>query len=272
MPVKKSTVAPKATVKADKKPARKSRNTFKRNIIDEELKNRVYVIKKGGGIWCKLRQNNITVYDKETKKVRQLRYSPNENSVFADEQGENIIREQVSFIKKNLIVPYTNPPLQKYLDLHPDNVANGGSVFYLVDEGKNAEDEVEKEFSVLESVSLVRDKSIDELLPVALYLGIDTNQKNVEIKRELLMEAKANPVRFIGMFDNPMVQTRSMIISAIDYQILTAASDGLKWFDSNRLIVSTPAGQDTVDVATRYCLSDKGALVFEEIKNQLEKI
>jgi hypothetical protein len=227
---------------------------------------------KGGGIWYKLKQNNITVFDNETGQVRQLRYAPNENSIWADEQSENIIREQIIFEAKNLVVPYTKPNLQKYLELHPDNKANGGSIFEIVDTAKSAETELESEFSMLEAVSMVRDKSIDELLPVAMYLGINTNQKNMEIKRELLKEAKANPKRFIEMFDNPVVRTKSVIMSAIDFQILKADADGLKWFDSNRLIVATPAGQDTLDISTRFCLSEKGALVYEEIQNQLDKI
>ena len=125
---------------------------------------------------------------------------------------------------------------------------------------------------MLDAVAMVRDKAIEELLPVAMYLGISTEQKNMEIKRELLREAKANPTRFIEMFDNPVVRTKSVLMSAIDFQILKASPDGLKWFDSNRLIVATPAGQDTLDIATRFCLSEKGALVFEEIQTQLDKI
>lgn len=249
-----------------------SSTKVKRQLVDDSKKDKVYTISKGGGIWYKLKQNNITVFDEETKSVRQLRYSPNEMSVWADEQGENIIREQIAFIQKNILVPYTKPNLQKYLDLHPDNVANGGKVFNLVDTEKKATVELDKEFIMLDAVGMVRDKSIDELLPVAMYLGIDTNQRNMEIKRELLMQAKSNPKRFIEMFDNPVVKVKSTIISAIDFQILRADNDGLKWYDSNRLIVATPAGQDTVDIATRYCLSEKGAMVLEEIENQLSKI
>jgi len=281
MPTKKSTAAPKGRPKAAPKavpqaefsaPVTTSTTKVKRKLADENKVNKVYTIKRGGGIWYKLKQNNITIFDEESGKVRQLRYSPNENSVFADEQSENTIREQIIFVNKNLIVPYTNPPLQKYLELHPDNIANGGSVFYLVDTAKSAETELETEFSMLDAVGMVRDKSIDELLPVAMFLGIDTNQKNMEIKRELLREAKANPKRFIEMFDNPFVRTKSVIMSAVDFQILKADKDGLKWFDSNRLIVATPAGQNTIDIATRFCLSEKGALVFEEIQTQLDKI
>lgn len=265
--------APKAAPKASPvSTVSASPTKVKRNVIDDSKKDRVYTINKGGGIWYKLKQNNITIFDEETQSVRQLRYSPNEMSVWADEQSENIIREQVVFINKNLLVQYTKPNLQRYLDLHPDNTANGGKVFHLVDTEKKATVELDKEFMALDAVGMVRDKSIDELLPVAMYLGIDTDQKNMEIKRELLREAKANPKRFIEMFDNPVVKVKSTIMSAVDFQILRADNDGLKWYDSNRLIVATPAGQDTVDIATRFCLSEKGAMVLEEIESQLSKI
>jgi len=249
-----------------------SATKVKRNLVEDSKKDKVYTIERGGGIYYKLKQNNITVFDEETGRVRQLRYSPNEMSVWADEQGENIIREQIFFIRKNILVPYTKPNLQRYLDLHPDNIANGGKVFNLVDTEKKATVELDKEFMALDAVAMVRDKSIDELLPVAMFLGIDTNQKNMEIKRELLSEAKANPKRFIEMFDNPVVKVKSTIMSAVDFQILRNDTDGMKWFDTNRLIVATPVGQDTIDVATRFCLSEKGAMVLEEIENQLSKI
>ena len=179
--------------------------------------------------------------------------------------------EQIIFRRKELYVPYTKPNLSKYLDLHPDNVANGGSEFSLINNEVKAEVEIETEFAVVDAVSMVRDKSIDELLPVALYLGIDVNQKNIEIKRELLSEAKSNPAGFIKMFDNPTVKVRSTLTSAVDFQILKADNDGLRWFDTNGLVVSTPAGQETMDVATRFCLS-KGATAYAEIEEQLSKI
>lgn len=268
-----SKAAPKSAPKASPvSTVSASPTKVKRNVLDDSKKDRVYTINKGGGIWYKLKQNNITIFDEETQTVRQLRYSPNEMSVWADEQSENIIREQVVFINKNLLVQYTKPNLQKYLDLHPDNIANGGKVFHLVDTEKKATVELDREFMALDAVGMVRDKSIDELLPVAMYLGINTDQKNMEIKRELLREAKANPKRFIEMFDNPVVKVKSTIMSAVDFQILRADNDGLKWYDSNRLIVATPAGQDTIDIATRFCLSEKGSMVLEEIESQLDKI
>lgn len=267
-------VAPEQEITAPISTPNTSKTKVKRKTVSVERKDKVYVIADGkrGGIWCKVPQANITVFDEETQKVRELRYSPNENSVWADEQGDHIIREQIALINKMLTVPYTNPPLAKYLDLHPYNVANGGHLFKLVDTETDAKTEVDNEFLSLDAISMVRDKGIDELIPVAMALGIDTTQKNVEVKRELLREAKSNPQRFIRMFDDPTVKVKSVIMSACDFQILRADKEGLKWFDSGRLIVATPAGQDTVSIATRFCLSDKGALVFEEIEKQLSKI
>lgn len=281
MPVKKSTEAvgvrtPKSAPKAAPA-AVKTNNSVsgkvKRNLKEENKINHAYVMPKNkGGIWTKVKQSNITVFDEKTGEVRELRYSRNENSVWADEQGEHIIREQIVFENKNLIIPFTNPPLQKYMALHPDNTANGGTRFSMVDEAKKAEIQMDHEFLALDAVSMVRDQTIEELLPVALYLGIDIDQKNIEIKRELLQEAKANPKRFIDMFDNPVVKVRSTIMSAIAWNLVKSDSDGLKWYDSNRLIVSTPAGQDTIDIATRFCLSERGALVLEELEKELSKI
>jgi hypothetical protein len=68
------------------------------------------------------------------------------------------------------------------------------------------------------------------------------------------------------------VRTRSAIMQAVDFQILESANDGMRWFDTGGLIVSTPIGQDTVDVMTRFCLTEKGSEVFSEITSRLESI
>jgi len=123
-----------------------------------------------------------------------------------------------------------------------------------------------------DAVSLVREKGSDEILSVALALGINIEQKMIEIRRELLREAKASPASFIEMFDDPRVKTRSAIIQGNDFQIISCKPDGVYWFDSGRLIISVPAGQDPVDIMVRFCLTEKGATVFEELVSRLEKL
>lgn len=231
----------------------------------------IYEIVKGGGIIAKI-PSEVTVFDEEQGRIRAIRYCPNEPSIYRDEQGEYARREHVTFRDKMLAVPHTKPNLKEFLDKHPGNVANGGSTFKTIDKNATAEEALEQEFAQHEAIALVRNKSVDELLPVALYLNININQKNAEIKRELLMEAKSNPTRFVQLFDNPQVKCRSAVMQAVDYQILNAKVDGMYWFDSNRLIVSAPAGTDAVDVTTRFFLTDKGASAYDRVLEELNRI
>jgi len=59
---------------------------------------------------------------------------------------------------------------------------------------------------------------------------------------------------------------------AVDFQLLNSREDGMYWFDSNRLIIATPVGQDTVSVMTQFCLTEKGGTVYETLKEELHKL
>jgi hypothetical protein len=232
---------------------------------------KIYEIPYGGGIVCKIKSES-TVYDKETRQVRGIRYRPNEPSVYMDEQSNNARREHIIFRNGMLIVPENKPNLAQYLDLHPQNRGNGGDLFQLVERSRNVQAQVDREFLLHDAVALVRNKELDELLAVAVALGINIQQKTIEIRRELLTEAKANPEAFMKMFDDPRVKCRSAVIQSHDFQIISLRPDGVYWFDSGRLILSVPAGQDPTDIMVRFCLTEKGASVYEELVSRLEKL
>jgi hypothetical protein len=118
----------------------------------------------------------------------------------------------------------------------------------------------------------VREKDIQDLLPVALYYGININRATSEIRYDLLQTAKKNPTGFIQAFDSPEVTTRAMITQAGDYQIINLKESGCYWFDSNSLIVAVPAGQEPMNVLVRFCLTEKGAPVLSDIEARLDKL
>jgi hypothetical protein len=238
----------------------------------EEVTHRIYEISRGGGVVTILRQKEIQIYDEESGQIRNLRYCPRENSPYVDEQSENSVREAVIFRDGRLLVPKEKPNLMKFLDLHPENEANGGHLFKLIDDKKDAEQELAKEFSQSEAIMMVREKDIQDLLPVAIYYGININRATSEIRYDLLQTAKKNPTGFIQAFDSPEVTTRAMITQAGDYQIINLKKSGVYWFDSNQMIVSVPAGMEPVDVMTRFCLTEKGAAVLSTLEDKLEKL
>ena len=234
-------------------------------------RQKIYQLVSGGGIWFKLSQSDITIYDSEKDTVRAIRYCPNEPSIYVDEQSPNGRRAHIIFSDKMLGVPVSQPNLQDYLDKHPGNTKNGGGIFYEINYEKKTDTLLHDEFLIHDAVSLIREKSIDDLIPVILYLGISLDQRNQEIRRELLIEAKSNPQAFIQLFDNPLVKMRSSISLAASNGILKINQDGVFWAESNRLILATPVGQDGVDMMTKFCLSEKGSLVHQEILKRLEK-
>ena len=229
------------------------------------------VIGKGGVVYM-LPQKGVTVYDSEKDSVREMRYCPNEPSIWRDEQSENATRQSVIFRDGKLFVPRDKPNLRLFLEKHPYNQANGGNKFRLVDKKKDAEIELAKEFLLTEAVAMVRDKDINELLPVAMFFGININASVSDIRFNLLRIAKSKTQEFIESFDSPQVRARSVIQQAADYQIINLAKDAVKWFDSNSMIVSVPVGQSPLDVMARFCLTEKGASVLSTLEERLERL
>lgn len=245
----------------------------KRQLPDGTRIPKVYqMIGNKGGIFFKLRCKNVTVYDEHQRTVRQIRYCPGEPSIYVDEQSQISKLEHVVFENKILSVPYDKPNLQKFLDLHPDNKANGGSVFELANDERRSEIELENEFAVTDAIALIKSRNIDDLLPVAMALNINTNQSDLSIKRALVQSAKRNPAQFMGLVDSPMVMARTTVAQSFDFQIIELRSGAVVWFDTGKLIVSVPVGQDKIEVMTRFVMTDKGSSVLSELERQLDEI
>ena len=139
----------------------------------------------------------------------------------------------------------------------------------MVNTEKIASNSLSDEFLLNDAISLLREKPLDELLSVALAFSIDVDRPVDEIKYDLLQKAKTSPKVFIESFDNPVVAMKSKIKQAVSYQIIKTDSDAIKWFDTNKYIISVPVGQDPVDVFVRYCMTEAAAPVVGEIERQL---
>ncbi len=231
--------------------------------------NKEYEVVRGGGVAFMLPQKGVTVYDEAKNTVREIRYCPNEPSVWSDEQGDRATRQSVIFREGRLFAPRDKPNLREFLDLHPGNVANGGKTFREVNKKKDAEKELKREFLQNDAIAMVRDRDVQDLLPIALFFNIDINTSVSDIRYNLLQIAKKKPAEFIESFDSPQVAVRSAIVQAKDYQIINMKDDGVYWFDTNSLIVSVPVGQDPMDVMVRFCLTERGSSVVFDLERRL---
>ncbi len=216
-----------------------------------------------------LMQSGITVYDEEQDRIREIRYCERENSVYKEEQSPNSVKSPVIFRMGRLFVPKSRPNLMNFLLLHPENKGNGGSGFEIIDEVKKKETKLSTEFLVNDAINMLRTRDLDDLIGLAAAYNMDVDRPAADIKHDLLIKAKADPKGFMASFDNPSVSMKAKIRTAQKYNIIKVNPDAIRWFDTNRMIVSVPAGMDPIDVFTRYCLTEAAVPVVEEIDRQL---
>ena len=92
--------APKAAPKKKKLPIKRK---------EEVTVHSEYEIQKGAGVVYMLPQKGITVYDEANDTVREVRYCPNEPSIYVDEQSDNAIKESVVFRRGACSCQRTSP-------------------------------------------------------------------------------------------------------------------------------------------------------------------
>jgi len=232
----------------------------------------IYKLLDGGGIVSIIPSKGVTIYDESKNEVREIRYCPNQKSIFVDEQSGAATREPIKFYEGLLAVPHTKPNLIAFMEAHPSNTANGGRMFEAVDHEKKHEESVEQEFLIHDAIMLIREKSAEELVPVGSHFGIVLGDSIPDFKYELLNVAKSKPKEFIESFDNPVVTMKAKITRAADFGLIKLNESGAYWSDGNRLIVATPTGYSSLNTLTQHCLTDKGASTFAKIESELDKI
>lgn len=237
--------------------------SFKKPIARE------YEVISGGGIVFMLGRSEANIYDEASNSIRVIRYCPEENSIWKDEQSENSVKEGIVFKNKKLFVPASKPNLIDFLSKHPDNTANGGKVFKMINHEENAKKELESDFLFADAINLVRSKPVDDLISVATALAINTERMIDEIKHDLLVFAKKDPKTFMESFDNPVIEVKAKVKNAMTYNIISHSKGHVVWTDTNKHIIAVPEGKDPVDIFVRYCMTEAGAPVLAEIERQL---
>lgn len=229
-----------------------------------------YRLTRPNGALFLMRNTSYNYYDEELNKVRNVRYCEGEASIFSDEQSDNPVRTPLQFRMGVMVVPKSKPNLIEFMAKHPDNAANGGNLFQLIDYVEKKQATLDDEYVAAEAIVTLRNKPAEELLMVATAYGMDTDREFAEIKHDLLQKAKANPTGFMKSFDDPMVKMRSKIKSAANYNIISLDEDAIRWFDTGQQIISVPVGMDPVNVFVRYCMTEKAVPIVEEIEKQLK--
>lgn len=241
-----------------------------------ELKDRVFVLTGGiTPINYILRSRHSTnkplqYFDDELRVYRSLRYASNQISIFEDEQMGEVSLPAIIFSNGRLDVRKEDQVLQDFLLKHPDN----GKVFIEFDPGAQAEKELDRVELELEAMSAVRDLDIEDLEAIArsVIKGRINNMSSKEIKRDMLMWAKANPERFMSLLNDENLKLRNLAIRAVEAGVIVIDQDQrtVKWGKGKKeKIVTIPYGENVYSALGAYFKTDEGLDVMQKIANEL---
>jgi hypothetical protein len=211
-------------------------------------------------------------FDEEKGVNRPLRYARNQKTPFEDEQDDNAILEPVVFEDGYLTVPKTNPVLQWFLSLHP----GFGQIFEEVNTEKDAADDVESMDIELEAEIAAKEMSIEMAESIArVLMGSRVGKmSSAEIKRDVRLYSRNNPVEFLEMLDDPMLQLQDLAQKALSNGLVTLRNNkrdiyfGLK--DNKKKMMTVPFGEEPVSALASYLQTDEGIEVMKMLEKKLK--
>ena len=241
-----------------------------------EMKDRQYYLRKDGRPLTYVLQSKSTRkkpllwWDEDKGINREMRYSSNQKSIFVDEQDDNVMLDHVIFEDGVLFVPKQNQPLQKLLSLyHPKK----GVVYSELDEVAEAKEDlvdIETEMKALNTATSIEIDQAEAILRVELGSSVD-KMSSAEIKRDLYLFARANPVLFLDLVNDENVVLRNLAIKATETGVIKLSQDqrNFSWGSNDRKLMEVPFDENPYSAFAAWLKTDEGVEVYKSIQKKL---
>lgn len=213
----------------------------------------------------------LLYYDPELKYQRELRYATNQQSVFADEQKGESTLGRIIFRDGMLRVPKEQQNLQKLLSLyHP--LRNQAYVEY--DAEQDSIDDLDWINLEIEALMCAKGLDIDHAEAVLRSeFGSKVGElTSSELKRDLLVFAKRNPILFLELANDDNVALRNVGIKATEMGLLQLSEDQrtFTFGDSKRKLMTVPFDEHPYSALAAWFKTDEGMEVYKNIEKRLK--
>jgi len=211
-------------------------------------------------------------FDEEKGINRPLRYARNQKSPFEDDQDGNAILEPIVFEDGLLHVPKTNQVLQKFLYYHPQR----DKVFEEINKEKDAREELEYVEAGLEAQVLAKNLELDQLISVCrVLLGSAVDKmSSIELRRDILIYAKNNPIDFIDTLNDPMLEMQDNVYQFFNKGFLKFKNQSKDVYfnlpKNKKKLLTVPFGEDPYFIVASHFQSDEGVELYKLLMKRLE--
>ena len=237
-----------------------------------EVKDRIYFLKGGlSPLTYTMKTKGLFWFDEEKGHQREVKYCPNQRTVFVDEMVGNQMQAHMIFYDGEMRVAKEDVMLQKLLSLyHPlrDNLYEEWKP------QKEAAIEVEDIEIELEALNTAMNMEIDLAEAIMrVEVGSKVSQmSSKEIKRDLLLYAKNNPDLFLELANDENVVLRNFGIKATELGLLKLSSDQrtFSWGSTDRKLMNVPFEEHPYTALAAWFKTDEGMEIYTNIEKQMK--
>jgi hypothetical protein len=237
-----------------------------------EIKDRVYYLKGNKKpISYMLKSSNLYWFDEEKGYERELKHTSNQRSPFVDEMKGDQRLAHVIFRDGVLFVERQKTTLQKLLSLyHPHKDV----IYYEYEPIAEAASEIEVLELEADAILAARDMDVDmaeAILRVEKGSSV-SKMSSKELKRDLLLFARNNPVLFLELATDDNVQLRNFGIKATELGIIKLSSDqrNFLWGSNDRKLMNVPFDEHPYSALASWFKTDEGMEIYSNIEKQLK--
>jgi len=237
-----------------------------------EIKDRMYYLTKGRApLTYLIRGSNIFWFDEEKGYERELKYTSNQKTCFVDEMKGDQRLEHIIFQNGSLFVPKNKTVLQKLLSLyHPHK----NVLFEEHIPAEIAADEIDVLEVEIEALNAARNLDI-ELAEAVMRVEVGSKVSEMsskELKRDLLLYAKRNPVLFLELVSDENVYLRNVGIKAVEAGIIKLSPDQrtFMWASNDRKLMTVPFDEHPYSALAAWFKTDEGMEIYSSIEKRLK--
>ena len=130
---------------------------------------------------------------------------------------------------------------------------------------------IEMEIEAL-NVARAMDVDVAEAIVRVEYGSKVNKMSSKELRRDLLLLAKANPKLFLTLAADENVQLRNFAINAVEQDIIRISPDQrtIHWSSNDRKLMNVPFDENPYSAIAAWFKTDEGVEVFKSIEKRLQ--